>query len=415
MVERALDQRLGARLAVFFEQILFERAGVDADPHRAVMVLGRLDDLAHPLRRADVAGVDPEARRAALGRLDRAAIVEMDVGDDRHRHLAHDLLQRKRRFLVRARHRTMSAPARSSAWICSTVALFRRCVTVLVIDCTVMGASPPTGTLPTHTLRLGRRWMSRYGLTLIMILGRKVPSAYRTLSRQKKEVALNRERRFRRQVRSGRARHCDASPRSRRSTASALPSTAICSRSGIAGAERASPGFRRHLVDLPGLQHAREDNEIVRAVADLNPAVRHGLDRHLPVRRHRRCGHRGGRRRSRCRRRLGRCRRNRLDRRSRRRWRRIRPLRVASLRPASGRRRRARRRRRRGEPPRPAEATAEIGGRGSAVRSATQAASVRPAGRLGTAEPVPGGAACGCSDGGIAATRSGRLRSTVDR
>ena len=44
--------------------------------------------------------------------------------------------------------RTMSAPARSSAWICATVA-FTSCVRVLVIDCTVMGASPPTGTAPT--------------------------------------------------------------------------------------------------------------------------------------------------------------------------------------------------------------------------------------------------------------------------
>ena len=56
--------------------------------------------------------------------------------------------------------RTMSAPARSSAWTCSTVAL-TSCVKVLVIDCTVMGASPPTGTGPTWTVRQRRRTMSR--------------------------------------------------------------------------------------------------------------------------------------------------------------------------------------------------------------------------------------------------------------
>ena len=50
VVERALDHRLGARLAVALQQVAFERAGIDADPHRAAVVLGRLDDLAHPRR-----------------------------------------------------------------------------------------------------------------------------------------------------------------------------------------------------------------------------------------------------------------------------------------------------------------------------------------------------------------------------
>ena len=36
-------------------------------------------------------------------------------------------------------------------------------VSVLVIDCTVMGASPPTSTEPTRILRQGRRWIIRQG------------------------------------------------------------------------------------------------------------------------------------------------------------------------------------------------------------------------------------------------------------
>jgi hypothetical protein len=66
-------------------------------------------------------------------------------------------------------------------------------VTVLVIDCTVIGASPPTGTLPTWIVRQARRWMSRYGRTLMITLaeiGRPACSrAYRTLQRQKKDRA----------------------------------------------------------------------------------------------------------------------------------------------------------------------------------------------------------------------------------
>src|SRR5436309_14778982 len=86
----------------------------------------------------------------------------------------------------------MSAPARSSAWICSTVPLMS-CVTVLVIDCTVIGASPPTGTLPTWIVRQARRVMSRYGRTLIGNLVDLALSAYRTLRlRKKDQLALDR-------------------------------------------------------------------------------------------------------------------------------------------------------------------------------------------------------------------------------
>jgi len=56
--------------------------------------------------------------------------------------------------------RTMSAPASSSARTCAMVAMASE-VGVLVIDWTVMGASPPTRTLPTEICRLRRRWICR--------------------------------------------------------------------------------------------------------------------------------------------------------------------------------------------------------------------------------------------------------------
>ena len=45
--ERALDHRLWAGLAVFLEQVALERAGVDADAHRAAIRLGGVDHFAH--------------------------------------------------------------------------------------------------------------------------------------------------------------------------------------------------------------------------------------------------------------------------------------------------------------------------------------------------------------------------------
>ena len=150
--ERALDHRLGAGLAVFLQQVALQRAGIDADAHGAAVVLGRLHHLAHPVGRADIAGIDAQAGRARLGRLDRALVVEMDVGHERD-------LDALRRWPCSAavdsssgqETRTMSAPASSSSRIWSMVAA-ASAVRVLVIDCTVIGASPPTGTVPTMDL-----------------------------------------------------------------------------------------------------------------------------------------------------------------------------------------------------------------------------------------------------------------------
>ena len=161
VVQRALDHRLGAGLAVVLEQVALERAGIDADAHRAAVILGRLDDLAHALGRADIAGIDAQAGGAALAPPRSRAC----SGNGCRRRSAPSTcgticFSASADSWSGQETRTISAPARSSAWICSTVAL-TSCVSVLVIDCTVIGASPPTGTLPTWILRHLRRWMSR--------------------------------------------------------------------------------------------------------------------------------------------------------------------------------------------------------------------------------------------------------------
>ena len=57
MIERALDQRLGAGLAIFLEQVLLEAAGVDADADRAAVGLG---GVAPPRRRAPTSRYCPD-------------------------------------------------------------------------------------------------------------------------------------------------------------------------------------------------------------------------------------------------------------------------------------------------------------------------------------------------------------------
>ena len=90
VVQRAFDHGVGAGLAVFFQQFLLQRARVDADPHGAAVVAGGLDDVAHSVGTADIAGIDPQAGGAGLGRLDAALVVEMDVGDQGDLGLARD-------------------------------------------------------------------------------------------------------------------------------------------------------------------------------------------------------------------------------------------------------------------------------------------------------------------------------------
>src|SRR6185312_14358760 len=62
--------------------------------------------------------------------------------------------------------RTMSAPA-SSSWRTWSMVAAASAVSVLVIDCTLIGASPPTSTEPTRILRDGRRRIARHGRTAV--------------------------------------------------------------------------------------------------------------------------------------------------------------------------------------------------------------------------------------------------------
>ena len=93
MIERAFDQGFRTGLAIFLEQVFFETAGIHADPDRAAIGLGRRNHFLHPRFAADIAGIDPQAGGAAIGRFERALIVEMDIGNDRHLGRARNLLE----------------------------------------------------------------------------------------------------------------------------------------------------------------------------------------------------------------------------------------------------------------------------------------------------------------------------------
>src|ERR1700756_5740641 len=70
--------------------------------------------------------------------------------------------------------RTSSEPARASAATCATVAL-TSAVSVLVIDCTTIGAAPPTVTPPTSTATDWRRSLGAASLIAALLCGKPVP------------------------------------------------------------------------------------------------------------------------------------------------------------------------------------------------------------------------------------------------
>jgi hypothetical protein len=103
------------------------------------MVARCLDNFAHPFGPTNIARIDAQTGRPGLRRLDRALIMEMDIGDDRHGDIIDDRLQRRRRILVRAGHAHDIGAG-----------LFKR---MNLPDCRLR----PTGTSPTMMRRALRR------------------------------------------------------------------------------------------------------------------------------------------------------------------------------------------------------------------------------------------------------------------
>jgi hypothetical protein len=162
MVQRGFDERFGTGLAIFLQQVPLEAAGIDADPDRAAIGLGGVDHFPHAIGRADIAGIDAQACRARIGRFQRALVVKWMSATIGTRDARTICFSAAVDSASGQDTRMMSAPASSQRRIWSIVPRTSD-VRVLVMVCTVTGASPPTGTEPTMIWREGRRAMSRHG------------------------------------------------------------------------------------------------------------------------------------------------------------------------------------------------------------------------------------------------------------
>jgi hypothetical protein len=90
--ERALDHRLGGVPQALLE-VARERSHVDADPDRRPALQREFDDFLGLVRIGDVPGVQSQLGDAGIDRGEGHAVIEVDVGDDRHRRALHDVRQ----------------------------------------------------------------------------------------------------------------------------------------------------------------------------------------------------------------------------------------------------------------------------------------------------------------------------------
>ena len=102
VAQRRLDHGFG-RVAERLLEIGRERAHVDADANRNFARFGGGDHFGDFLGIANVARVQAQLRNARFDRRQRHLMIEMNVGDDRHRRTMHDRRQSRRVGRILAR------------------------------------------------------------------------------------------------------------------------------------------------------------------------------------------------------------------------------------------------------------------------------------------------------------------------
>ncbi len=100
---RRRDQRLGCGASVLLLDVGVERSRVDPDADRETAVLRLARHDLDVIGLADVARVEAQPGDARLHRRQRELVLEVDVGDERHRRPGHDLRQPLGRLFLVAR------------------------------------------------------------------------------------------------------------------------------------------------------------------------------------------------------------------------------------------------------------------------------------------------------------------------
>ncbi len=84
MAQRRFYQGLWRRLAVLLLQVFFQRTGIDADADRDAPITRSIDHGTDTVFTTDIARVDTQTVNAQLGHTQGNAVIEVDIGDQRH-------------------------------------------------------------------------------------------------------------------------------------------------------------------------------------------------------------------------------------------------------------------------------------------------------------------------------------------
>ncbi len=104
MAQSGFHQRLRRRLTVFFLDILLQRAGVHADPNRDIVIARAIHNGTNTIFTANIARIDAQTVNPVLSHFQRDAVIEVDIGHQRYRHLLLDQFKGFRRIHGRYRN-----------------------------------------------------------------------------------------------------------------------------------------------------------------------------------------------------------------------------------------------------------------------------------------------------------------------
>ena len=85
MIETRFHHGIRCRLAVFIQQVFFQRPCIHTYTDRTVMITGGFNNFFDAAFRTDVTRINPQACSAGLCGFNSAFVMKMNVGHDGHR------------------------------------------------------------------------------------------------------------------------------------------------------------------------------------------------------------------------------------------------------------------------------------------------------------------------------------------
>ncbi len=101
MAQTAFHHARRCNAFIFFNNIFFQRAWIDADTDGDIIILGTVHYRFYLFRTADISGIQPKSICSCFGGCNRKSIIEMNVCNQRNINLLFNRRHRRGRFFIR--------------------------------------------------------------------------------------------------------------------------------------------------------------------------------------------------------------------------------------------------------------------------------------------------------------------------